>query len=273
MNLPEDFVFSQSALQDFADCHRRFELRYIREVQWPALETQSALDFDAAMQAGQEFHHLLHQHALGIPAEILEKTINDESLRVWWQNYLDWQRENLPAERHPEITLTASINDQLLMAKYDLIARKADGEFLIVDWKTGQFPKSPGRLADRMQTLIYPFVLSQSGEWLNDGKPISPDRIRMIYWFAQEGRAIEFPLTAEKLQATEARLISMLGEINTRTEFPLTTNERQCRFCVYRSLCERGTEAGDLSELTDGDEDELANVVSLDLDALEEIAF
>jgi len=271
MNLPDDFVFSQSALQDFAECARRFELRYINEIQWPALETQSALEFEATMQKGKEFHHLLHQHALGVPAESLEKTINDDSLRLWWQHYLDWQQENLPAERHPEITLTAALNDQLLMAKYDLIACKPDGEFLIVDWKTGKFPKSPGRLADRMQSLIYPFVLERAGSWLNGGKPIPPERIRMIYWFAEDGRAVEFPLTAEKLGAIESRLASLLDEIRNRTEFPLTQNERLCRFCVYRSLCERGVEAGELSELNA--ESDPSEAISLDLDALEEIAF
>ena len=71
MNLPDDFVFSQSALQDYVDCPRRFELRYLLDVRWPALETEPALQHEIGMMKGQEFHHLLHQHALGVPAEAL----------------------------------------------------------------------------------------------------------------------------------------------------------------------------------------------------------
>ena len=53
MPLPEDFAFSQSALQDYADCARRFELRYVRDVRWPALETQSALAHETQTQKGR----------------------------------------------------------------------------------------------------------------------------------------------------------------------------------------------------------------------------
>ncbi|MBU0705004.1 MAG: PD-(D/E)XK nuclease family protein, partial [Chloroflexi bacterium] len=31
--------------------------------------------------------------------------------------------------------------------------------------------------------------------------------------------------------------------------YPLTTDERHCRYCRYRSLCQRGVEAGPLDEM------------------------
>ncbi|MFN0086069.1 MAG: RecB family exonuclease [Blastocatellia bacterium] len=284
MNPLDEFIFSQSALQDYVECPRRFELRYIREVKWPALETQSVIEFEGAMQRGQEFHHLLHQHALGVPARVIEATIRDGEMRLWWDACQRWQAERLPAERHPEIMLTASIGERLLMAKYDLIARTPEGEFLIVDWKTGR-SKRPGVLASRMQTLVYPFVLARAGDWLNDGAPIPPERIRMIYWFAEDGRAVEFTLDAGKLAADERRLAALLDELFAWTTgdrqpptddrrpyaFPMTDVERRCGFCVYRSLCNRGEAASGLEELEEGEE--LPAAVSLDLDALEEIEF
>jgi RecB family exonuclease len=270
MNVADDFVYSQSALQDYGDCARRFELRYIEEVRWPALETQSVLEFEETMRRGQAFHHLLHQHALGVPPEVLEATIRDAEMRAWWDACFRWQAGRLPAERHPEITLTIGVDDYLLMAKYDLIARTEEGQFLIVDWKTGK-SKRPASLASKMQTLVYPFVLSRGGAWLNGGAPIAPERITMIYWFAEDGRAVEFTLTGEKLEADGRRLASILAEIAGRFEFPMATEERPCRFCVYRSLCERGETASRLEEL-DEDED-VPDEVLLDLDALEEIAF
>lgn len=47
MSLPEDFTFSQSMLQDFVDCPRRFELRYLLDARWPAQETAQALQYEA----------------------------------------------------------------------------------------------------------------------------------------------------------------------------------------------------------------------------------
>lgn len=277
MSLPENFTFSQSMLQDFVDCPRRFELRYLLDARWPAQETAQALQYEAGQQKGQEFHHLAHQHALGIPAEVLEATLfgahADDELKAWWSRYLAWQSAHLPDERFPELTLTVPLADSLLMAKYDVVAKLADGTFLIVDWKTGHQPKRL-RLADRMQTIVYPVVLAHGGAWLNDVQPIAPERIRLVYWFAETGETVEFNLSAEKLRQDEARLVSLLQGIASGAEFSKTANERHCRFCAYRSLCERGelpgNWAGNLEEL---DEDGAPGVLSLDLDEIEEISF
>ncbi len=265
----DEFVFSQSALQDYTDCPRRFELRYLLDVRWPAQETAQALQYEAGQQQGQAFHHLAHQHALGVPAEALTPTITDDELRVWWQRYLHWQAANLPDERYPELTLTASIGEWMLMAKYDVVAKLTDETVLIVDWKTGR-PQKRDWLANRMQTLVYPFVLAKAGDWLNGNQPISPERIRFVYWFAETGETVEFLHTAETLQQAETRLTSLLQAITASSRFELTTVERRCRFCAYRSLCERGEMPGDLDELED--EEPLSNF-SLDLNEIEEISF
>lgn len=270
MPLPDDFIFSQSALQDYEDCPRRFELRYLREVEWPALETSPALEHEAAMLRGQDFHHLLHQHALGVPAEALAATISDAEVRTWWENYLSWQSEHLPAERHPEMMLTAPIAGSVLMAKYDIVARMPDSTFLIIDWKTGR-PPSKAKLASRMQTIVYPYVLSRAGAWLNGGVPLSAEMIRMSYWYATTGETIDFSLTREQLDSHEERLESMINEISKRFEFPKTEELWRCRFCSYRSLCERGIEAGDMNELDD--EANGADELIVDLDLIEEISF
>lgn len=265
----DDFVFSQSALQDYEDCPRRFELRYLLDVRWPAQETAQALLYEAGQRKGQEFHHLVHQHALGVPAESLTATITDDELRAWWQRYLAWQKENLPTERYPELTLTTPINEMMLMAKYDVVAKLEDGTFLIVDWKTGR-SQNHALLAKRMQTIVYPYVLSKAGNWLNDGQPIPPDRIRFVYWFAETGETVEFQLSAEKLAQDETRLASLINDIAISVEFPKTADERRCRFCVYRSLCDRGETPGDLNELEDN---EMLGGISLNLDEIEEISF
>ena len=41
MNLPPDFHFSQASLRDFLACPRRFLLRHIQRLAWPAIEYAS----------------------------------------------------------------------------------------------------------------------------------------------------------------------------------------------------------------------------------------
>jgi predicted RecB family nuclease len=274
-SLPEDFVFSQSSLQDFEDCPRRFELRYIEDVRWPAIESEPPLENEKSSLQGQQFHRLLHQHAVGIPAETLEQSISDPEIASWWSAYLAWQTR-LPKRRFPEITLTAPVGEALIMAKYDLVTRLDEKTFLIVDWKTGRKPKRES-LARRMQTTVYPYVLARAGEWLNENRAIPAEQIRMVYWFAEDGTTMEFTFSEAALHEAEARLAATIENISERFEFPLTHRERQCKFCVYRSLCERGNHAG--SEQNRGDDEsmsdeiERASALSFDLDDIEEISF
>ena len=69
--LPERFQFSQNSLQDYVDCPRRFQLRYVLMQPWPGLITESPFDFEQHWRRGRDFHHLAHQHALGIDSKTL----------------------------------------------------------------------------------------------------------------------------------------------------------------------------------------------------------
>ncbi len=164
MNLPQDFVFSQSSLQDYVDCPRRFELRYLKHLRWPAVQAEPVEEHERLMAQGADFHHLIHQYLSGIPAETLAQHIPDATLRGWWDNFRTTVAEHLHGDLFPETTLTVPLGNYLLTARYDLLAL---GErALIFDWKTSRKRPTMQWLAGRMQTLVYRYVLAaahQSG--------------------------------------------------------------------------------------------------------------
>ena len=271
-------ILSQSSLQSYVDCPRRFELRYLKGLSWPALETREALDLEMSMQRGHEFHHLLYQHAMGVPVPNLETTIEDDALRHWWRNYLIWQTDHLVGERFAEITLTTTIpttssgiGPLLLTAKYDLVTRLPNGTLLIVDWKTGRTQRRP-HLASRLQTLVYRYVLTRAGGWLTGDQRLTPAQVRMIYWFADDGSTVEFGYSEEEHHRDEQRLLSIADEIVSRVEFLQTDDDRRCRFCCYRSLCARGAEAPSIEEWMIAEEEGTADPLLIQLDDLEEIS-
>ena len=71
MILPPDFVFTQGNLQDYVDCPRRFELKYLQRQRWPAAEVDDMVAFERHMEQGAQFHRLVQQSLLGIPPETL----------------------------------------------------------------------------------------------------------------------------------------------------------------------------------------------------------
>ena len=273
MTLPPDFVFTQGNLQDYVDCPRRFELKYLQRQRWPAAEVDDMVAFERHVEQGEQFHRLVQQSLLGLPPETLQSRIADEEVALWFDTWLANGLAGVPSQRWPELTLTATLGGRLLLAKLDLVAIEPGGRALLLDWKTGRQLPRPERLAQRMQTLVYRYVLAQAGARLNGGEPLAPERIEMRYWYAQHGGQVQrFPYSAAQMQADRKQLLALLREIEGRAEFPLTTDERRCRFCVYRSLCGRGEKAGALEEW-EGEEDMALPSTALDIDALDEIAF
>lgn len=273
MSLPPDFVFTQGILQDYVDCPRRFELKYLLRQRWPAAEVDDMVAFEQHVGQGARFHHLVRQSLLGIPPETLLPHISDEAVTQWFDTWLANGLAGVPQQRWPELTLTTHLDDWLLLAKLDLVAIEPGGQALLLDWKTGRHMPREQTLARRMQTLVYRYVLAQAGARLNAGAAIPPGRIEMRYWYAQHSGALHsFPYSQAQMQADRKQLLGLFQEIEQRADFPLTENLRSCRFCVYRSLCGHGETPGALQEW-EGDEAMALPTDALDIDALDEIAF
>lgn len=272
MNLPDDFAFSQGSLQDAADCPRRFELRYIKRLRYPAVEAAPALQFERRTRQGARFHKLVQQHLLGLPAGTLARSLHDDpELAAWWDTFRRTGLAGLPEQRQAEIALQAHLAGRRLIAKYDLLALEAGGEAVIVDWKTGRRMLSKQHLAGRLQTILYRYVLAKAGAHLYGG-PIPPERIRMIYCFvAQGGQRVSIDYSTAQLRQDESYLRALIEGVDGAEQFPLTEDETRCCFCTYRSLCERGA-AGSLDLLDEEDELEEEDY-TLDFDQIVEIEF
>ncbi len=273
MNLPEDFVFTQGNLQDYVDCPRRFELKYLRRQRWPAAEVDDMEAFERHLEQGELFHRLVQQSLLGLPPETLRPRVDDDEVARWYDAWLANGLADVPSQRWPELTLTTPLGKWLLLAKMDLVAIAPDGRALLLDWKTGGHMPRAARQAGRLQTRVYRYVLAQAGARLNGGAAIDPARIEMRYWYAQhEGDVLRFPYDDDQFKADGRFLHGLAREIDRCEDFPLTDDERRCRFCVYRSLCGRGEKPGPLAEW-EGDEDMALPTDALDIDALDEIEF
>lgn len=269
MTLPQNFQFSQSSLQDYVDCARRFELRYIQHLKWPAVQAEPIIKHERHMQQGAIFHHLIHQHQLGIPAEMLTRSANEDPLNRWWAAYMnDRFIAALPDQRHPEIVLSGPLGKGRITAKYDLLAIQPGERVIILDWKTSKHKPKRSQLAERLQTIIYRYLLAEAGADLNGGAPIPPEQIEMVYWFAEDPANPErFAYSTAQHNDARERLASLTNEINTRKDFDLTTDTHRCKFCTYRSLCDRGVKAGNLEDMTASTPiDEPGDTLDFDLD-------
>lgn len=86
-------VLSQSSLQDYTDCARRFQLRYLERLSYPAVESEPALENEKHLREGEFFHRLVQQHLIGVPGEQVGRLANTDNLKRWWANFIN--SENL----------------------------------------------------------------------------------------------------------------------------------------------------------------------------------
>jgi CRISPR/Cas system-associated exonuclease Cas4 (RecB family) len=270
-DLGEPFAFSQSSLQDYADCPRRFQLRYLERLAWPAVESEPASEVENRQRDAQLFHRLVQQHMLGLPDSMLAPLAASPDLGRWWQNFTSAGPDVSAYTLHTERSLVAPLGEHRLVAKYDLVAVRED-EAVIYDWKTHARRPQDATLSTRWQTRVYRAMMVKAGAALNGNRTFDPGRVSMIYWFAEFPlQPAHLPYDARQFKRDWAAIESLAGDISSATEFPLTEDLRQCRFCSYRSLCGRGETAGPWREAEDQSATSIE--VTIDFEQIGEIEF
>jgi len=267
-------TLSQSSLQDYVDCARRFQLRYVDRLAYPAIESEPALENEKHLQEGEYFHRLVQQYLIGIPAEQIAKLANTVNLQRWWENFINSRDlaglRNLPG-LYAEATLSAPLGNFRLLAKYDLIAIQ-DNRAIIHDWKT--YRKRPRNewLAVRMQTRVYRALLVRAGAHLNGGKSFEPEQIEMDYWFSEyPDDPARFTYTTVQYKRDWDTLVKLADEIQNASSYPLTDDRTKCSYCPYRSYCDRGVRAGDVEQAEA--ETEAEELFDVNFEQIGEIAF
>lgn len=267
-------TLSQSSLQDYVDCARRFQLRYLERLSYPAVESEPALENEKHLQEGEYFHRLVQQYLIGIPSEQIAKLANTVNLQRWWENFLadkDLRGLRDLGGLYPEATLSAPLGNYRLVAKYDLLAIQ-NGKAIIYDWKTYRKRPRSEWLSARMQTRVYRALLVHAGAHLNNGQPFPPEQVEMIYWFAEyPDDPARFTYTSAQHKRDWDSLVKLADEIASASSYPLTDDRTKCLYCPYRSYCNRGVQAGDVEQAEA--ETEAEELFDVNFEQIGEIAF
>jgi len=95
--IPPTFTFSQSSLQAFEDCPRRFWLAYIEQLPWPAVEASPVQEHEALMRQGEHFHRLVQRVEIGIDPDEVGAALTPP-LSTWFAAYRAHRPADLPTE-------------------------------------------------------------------------------------------------------------------------------------------------------------------------------
>ena len=244
MLLPDSFHFTQQNLQDYHDCPRRFYLRAIKRLEWPAIESEPIREQERLIELGSRFHLLCQQYFSGIPADTLSAQVTDADLSLWWNCFLSADFVSQAGSRAVEKMLSLPFAGYRLAAKFDLLLILPEGKIFIYDWKTSQ--KQPRRqyVLERMQSKVYPLVAALA----QTANPIAADSIEMVYWYpAFDGAEIKIQYSQSQMIEDQEQIEWVISDIVAKKDeedFLMTEKPKLCTYCRYRSLCDRGLAAG-----------------------------
>ncbi len=240
--MDETLVLSFSRLAAYLACQRRFQLRYLYKLLWPA----PTIDPDREMRLllGQAFHRMIHRHLIGLP--VADQLAAEPELRVWWECFLA-NGPALPAgKRLPEITVTAPLGRHVLTGRFDLVIISQEKLYLF-DWKSDRQRRTEKALKDDLQSRVYLALAAEGTSAL--GQEVEPEQISLTYWNVNDP---ERPVTIGYNKVEHDRNWRFLTELANRIEgqalFPLTDDLAECRRCLFQIVCQRITEEWALEE-------------------------
>ncbi len=163
-----------------------------------------------------------------------------------------------------------------LIAIFDFIALSNDKSIMIGDWKTTTHNPKREIYMQSIQSHLYPYLAFQTREHIFPRTGLfRKNDFRMEYWFpAFPELAIAIEYSDARHDTSQTLLSSLISEIAGKEPgtFEKTINDKRCAFCQYRSLCEKGIQAGIL-ENTEIETDNFSALENIDFDLIEEIAF
>lgn len=231
---------SQSHLNLFATCPRKFQYIYIEQLLSPCVAQQSS-----NLALGNRFHRFMQQRELGLPTEAIlaaDQALHDsfQALANVAPNIVYPQPNTSREAEHRRTLLKGNF---LLTGIYDLLICQ-ENQAQIIDWKTYPKPPNSKKIINSWQTRLYLYLLAETSAY-------PPDAIQFIYWFVhltEKPQCLTIQYNEEKHQATTQDLNKLLTKISqswkqyqqTRKSFPQVEESKgYCLDCPFTLPCER----------------------------------
>jgi CRISPR/Cas system-associated exonuclease Cas4 (RecB family) len=244
--MEQTLTVSRAGLTTFQICQRRFQLRYLDRLSWPAVPEDARME--KARIEGERFHQLMHRHFLSL--SVSKEAESYPELARWWKIFLSEGPQISDGQHLPELTLTVPMGRHLLSGRFDLLVLSREQVHLF-DWKTEARARAEGELVTDLQTRLY-LALAAEGAPALDRK-FGPEHILMTYWYVNEPAA---SVTIHYDQAKHVENWKYIGQIvdgiNRRLavegKWPLTEDLSACEQCAFQVYCGRQTDSFRLNQ-------------------------
>lgn len=231
----ENFLFSQNSINTYRSCPLKFKFKYVDKLNWKQ-DDEGSRDYYENLKLGSDFHLICERYFSNIPTGI--EFLNNEEFNIW----LEKIKRLIPIKDDklylPEYEVRYSLNNFKIQAKFDLVVVDKDS-ISIWDWKTENRKIEYKDVENRVQTLVYLFLASETiGKIYN--LDIDYENIKLSYYQPEYyNEPITITYSNEKHKINKKQLENYIGNIlNTNyDEEKNIKNIKHCKFCEFNKLC------------------------------------
>lgn len=231
----ENFLFSQNSINTYRSCPLKFKFKYVDKLNWKQ-DDEGSRDYYENLKLGSDFHLICERYFSNIPTGI--EFLNNEEFNIW----LEKIKRLIPIKDDklylPEYEVRYSLNNFKIQAKFDLVVVDKDS-ISIWDWKTENRKIEYKDVENRVQTLVYLFLASETiGKIYN--LDIDYENIKLSYYQPEYyNEPITITYSNEKHNINKKQLENYIGNIlNTNyNEEKNIKNIKHCKFCEFNKLC------------------------------------
>lgn len=231
----EHFLFSQNSINTYRSCPLKFKFKYVDKLNWKQ-DDEGSRDYYENLKLGSDFHLICERYFSNIPTGI--EFLNNEEFNIW----LEKIKRLIPIKDDklylPEYEVRYSLNNFKIQAKFDLVVVDKDS-ISIWDWKTENRKIEYKDVENRVQTLVYLFLASETiGKIYN--LDIDYENIKLSYYQPEYyNEPITITYSNEKHKINKKQLENYIENIlNTNyDEEKNIKNIKHCKFCEFNKLC------------------------------------
>lgn len=239
----ENFRLSPSKIQTYENCPLQFKFQHVLRVPTPS---KTYFGMGTAIHAVAENLTKLQKTGtkptedLGL--EILEKQWDTSSYRnqrtkekqdkdkskEMVKTYLEWSEKNPNTPVDVEAKFKIKLNDATISGKIDRVEMTPDGEYEVIDFKTGYAYKTKNTIKDDVQMNVYALGTKKLYGKL-------PKKASLFY--IKFNKIVTHFIEEDKLEEFKETLSNKIDAIFNE-EFDADPEYRKCSRCDYASICD-----------------------------------
>ncbi len=213
--MKEILSYSPAMLKTFEQCQKKFEYKYIKEINIPTNIFNT--------QQGKNIHALANYYLKNNNVEKLEKALTPNEKQLW-DNLKNNKYFNYKTVQS-EYNISSKIGNYWINGRLDALV-KNNNEYFILDYKTGQIPKNP---ETDYQTMIYLLITSNLIG--------TDDKLNFIYIDLKNNTEKIIQFNNEIKTIYESNLLKIIEEIEKCTKNNIYKAKCGISSCDYAKLC------------------------------------